>query len=47
MIAVVVSTVFMFAVDYGMLNISLPTISGYFHVNIGKAAMLPLGVHTV
>jgi len=40
--AIVTITVFMFSIDYSMLNISLPTISGYFHVNLANVAKLPM-----
>jgi EmrB/QacA subfamily drug resistance transporter len=39
---IVSSSVFMFSLDYSMLNISLPTIAGYFGVPIGVASKLPL-----
>ena len=39
--AIVTLTVFMFSLDYSMLNISLPTIAGYFHVNLASVASLP------
>ncbi len=39
--AIVTATVFMFSLDYSMLNISLPTIAGYFRVNLASVAWLP------
>ncbi|MFH0763691.1 MAG: MFS transporter [Candidatus Omnitrophota bacterium] len=36
------ASVFMNTLDYGMLNISLPEISRYFHVNLAAIAWLPL-----
>ncbi len=41
-IAVISASVFMFSVDYSMLNISLPTITTYFNATIGSVARLPL-----
>ena len=41
-IFVVVASVFIFSVDYSMLNISLPTISKYFHAPLSAAAFLPM-----
>jgi EmrB/QacA subfamily drug resistance transporter len=41
-IAVISASVFMFSVDYSMLNISLPTITGYFNATIGSVSRLPL-----
>ena len=41
-IAVISASVFMFSIDYSMLNISLPTITGYFNATIGSVSRLPL-----
>jgi DHA2 family metal-tetracycline-proton antiporter-like MFS transporter len=41
-IAIVTASAFMFSLDYSMLNISLPTIADYFHVNLGSVARLPM-----
>ena len=41
-IAVISASVFMFSVDYSMLNISLPAITGYFSATIGGVSRLPL-----
>ncbi|MCX5665861.1 MAG: DHA2 family efflux MFS transporter permease subunit [Candidatus Omnitrophica bacterium] len=41
-VAVISASVFMFSVDYSMLNISLPTITSYFNATIGSVARLPL-----
>ena len=41
-IAVISASVFMFSVDYSMLNISLPTITSYFNGTIGSVSRLPL-----
>jgi MFS family permease len=41
-IAIISASVFMFSVDYSMLNISLPTITGYFNATIGSVSRLPL-----
>ncbi|MDP2928886.1 MAG: DHA2 family efflux MFS transporter permease subunit [Candidatus Omnitrophota bacterium] len=41
-IALVSVSVFMFSVDYSMLNISLPTITGFFKANIDSVSRLPL-----
>jgi len=41
-IAIVSASVFMFSVDYSMLNISLPTITKYFSATIASASRLPL-----
>ncbi len=41
-IAVISASVFMFSVDYSMLNISLPTMTGYFNATIGSVSRLPL-----
>ena len=41
-IAVISASVFMFSVDYSMLNISLPVITGYFDTTIARVSMLPL-----
>lgn len=41
-ILAVVASVFIFSIDFSMMNISLPTISRYFNVGIGVAAFLPL-----
>ena len=41
-IAIVSATVFMFSVDYSMLNISLPVIAKYFGVTIANVSRLPL-----
>ena len=41
-IALVSASVFMFSVDYSMLNISLPTITGFFNATIGSVSRLPL-----
>ncbi len=38
----VVASVFIFSVDFSMLNISLPTIAKYFHATLGAAAFLPM-----
>ncbi|MDD5136149.1 MAG: MFS transporter [Candidatus Omnitrophica bacterium] len=38
----VVLSVFIFSVDFSMLNISLPTLSIYFHTGIGAVAFLPM-----
>lgn len=35
-------SVFMFSIDYSMLNISLPSVSEYFKVRIGVVAWLPM-----
>jgi len=40
--AIVTVTVFMFSLDYSTLNISLPTISNYFHSNLASVALLPM-----
>lgn len=42
MIAIVAVSTFMFTLDYGMLNISLPAISRYFGVGLGIVERLPL-----
>ncbi len=42
LIAVVSTTVFMFSVDYSMLNISLPVIANFFRANLGLVSRLPL-----
>lgn len=42
LIAVVSATVFMFSVDYSMLNISLPVIADFFRANLGLVSRLPL-----
>ncbi len=42
LIAVVCATVFMFSIDYSMLNISLPVMADFFKVNIGLVSRLPL-----
>ena len=41
-IAVISASVFMFSVDYSMLNISLPTITSCFNATIGSVSRLPL-----
>jgi EmrB/QacA subfamily drug resistance transporter len=41
-IAIISVTVFMFSVDYSMLNISLPVIAKYFGVTIANVSRLPL-----
>ena len=41
-ITLVSASVFMFSVDYSMLNISLPTITGFFNATIGSVSRLPL-----
>ena len=41
-IAVISASVFMFSVDYSMLNISLPSITSYFNATIGSVSRLPL-----
>jgi len=41
-ILAVILSVFMFSVDYSMLNISLPTIATYFHVRIFTISWLPI-----
>ena len=41
-IFVVIASVFIFSVDFSMLNISLPTISRYFHAPLAAAAFLPM-----
>ncbi len=41
-IAVISASVFMFSIDYSMLNISLPTITGYFNTTISSVSRLPL-----
>jgi len=41
-IALVSASVFMFSVDYSLLNISLPTITGFFKANIDSVSRLPL-----
>jgi len=40
--AIAAVSVFMNTLDYSMLNISLPAVSKYFHVNIAAIAWLPL-----
>src|SRR3989338_3257234 len=42
LIAAVVLSIFMFSIDYSMLNILHPTISSYFKVDVGQVARLPL-----
>lgn len=42
LIGIVSLTVFMFSVDYSMLNISLPVIASFYKVNIGIVSRLPL-----
>jgi len=42
LIAIVSLTVFMFSVDYSMVNISLPAIAKYFNATISHVSMLPL-----
>lgn len=42
LIAVVILSVFMFNIDYSMLNISLPTVAKYFNINIARASILPI-----
>ncbi|MFA5500324.1 MAG: MFS transporter [Candidatus Omnitrophota bacterium] len=42
LIAIVCATVFMFSIDYSMLNISLPVMADFFKVNIGLVSRLPL-----
>ena len=37
----VIASVFIFSVDFSMVNISLPTIAQYFHRALGAAAFLP------
>lgn len=41
-IAIVGLSVFMFCLDYSMLNISLPSIARYFKSSIGSVSLLPL-----
>ena len=42
LIATISASVFMFSMDYSMLNISLPTITNYFNTTIASVSMLPL-----
>ena len=42
LIALVSLTVFMFCIDYSMVNISLPTVAKYFNATIGHVSRLPL-----
>lgn len=42
LIAIVSVAVFMFSVDYSMVNISLPAIAKYFHATIGHVSRIPL-----
>ncbi|MFC1577156.1 MFS transporter, partial [Candidatus Omnitrophota bacterium] len=42
LIAIVAASIFMFTLDYSMLNISLPAVSSYFNVSVGIVARLPL-----
>ncbi|MCX5678976.1 MAG: DHA2 family efflux MFS transporter permease subunit [Candidatus Omnitrophica bacterium] len=42
LIAIISLTVFMFCIDYSMLNISLPVIAKYFNATIGHVSRLPL-----
>lgn len=42
LIGIVSTTVFMFSIDYSMLNISLPVITSFFKANIGTVSRLPL-----
>lgn len=41
-IGIVSLTVFMFSLDYSMLNISLPVIASFFKANLGAVSRLPL-----
>lgn len=41
-IITVVVSILLFSVDYSMLNISLPTIASYFHVNLATVSFLPM-----
>lgn len=41
-IAIASMTVFMFSIDYSMLNITLPTIASFYKANIGAVSRLPL-----
>ncbi|MFA5143621.1 MAG: MFS transporter [Candidatus Omnitrophota bacterium] len=42
MIFTVFASVFIFSLDFSMMNISLPTIASYFHTGIGAVAFLPM-----
>ena len=42
LVLIVAASIFMFSLDYSMVNISLPSIAKYFHVMIGAVAWLPL-----
>ncbi|MDO8536525.1 MAG: MFS transporter [Candidatus Omnitrophota bacterium] len=42
LIATISASIFMFSLDYSMLNISLPAITNYFNTTIAKVSMLPL-----
>lgn len=42
LIAIVSASVFMFSIDYSMLNISLPVMADFFKVNINLVSRLPL-----
>jgi EmrB/QacA subfamily drug resistance transporter len=42
LIAIISLTVFMFSVDYSMVNISLPVISKYFNATMAHVSMVPL-----
>ncbi|MFH2033125.1 MAG: MFS transporter, partial [Candidatus Margulisiibacteriota bacterium] len=42
LMGIVAISIFMYSLDYSMLNISLPTISNYFNVSVGVVALLPL-----
>jgi len=42
LIGIVSLTVFMFSIDYSMLNISLPVIAGFYKADIGLVSRLPL-----
>lgn len=41
-ISAVVASVFIFSIDFSMLNISLPTITKYFRTGLGTVAFLPM-----
>ncbi|MFH1593266.1 MAG: MFS transporter [Candidatus Omnitrophota bacterium] len=42
LIGIVGASIFMFTLDYSLLNISLPAVSNYFNVSVGIIARLPL-----
>lgn len=42
LLVTVILSVFMFSIDYSMVNVSLPTLAKYFSANIGTVAQLPV-----